>query len=160
MEREILMEGPGSSEDRLSPRPRGALLSRLLPHEITNVEIYQSCLPAVTTACSATIATCRDSHLHRCALIEKALAILGVPVTYQAGLWGTFATILMSAATYLGDEAILAVLELEEEETLSSYRECLERIDQPTGDWLREYCVREQLVTFGAVHDLRLRLSQ
>jgi len=144
------------STTRIIPPPAVMIevLNRLLAHEIGAADIYDACLADIPSPATVVIESNQDSHVRRSALLRQVIIDRGGDPTTRADFWGSVTAVLMTGATLLGTNAILALLLKGEDETLAAYRTAVDEVDMPTGDWLRDHCMHEQIHTQRTVHEL------
>jgi hypothetical protein len=107
-----------------------AALTLLLAGEIAAVETYRTAIQKIKDIeVLPTLGQCLNCHASRITTLRNVLEHHGITPPQTAGPWGTFASLMESAAMMLSDTAAIAVLAAGEYYGLETYRSCAEKLD-------------------------------
>jgi len=99
------------------------LLNSFLRGEISAVESYRKALGVLTNSShAAQLAECKKSHEERIAILTEQVRKLGGNPADSSGVWGTFAKLVESGATALGEKGAIAALQQGEEHGSKDYQ--------------------------------------
>ncbi|MBC8069580.1 MAG: DUF2383 domain-containing protein [Deltaproteobacteria bacterium] len=119
-------------------------IRELLRGELAAVETYERALEQLSGDPLATpVQAIHAEHVRAVYLLRERLAIYTDEPVTSSGAWGTFATVVESAANLLGHGPALRVLQEGEQHGIRRYEDTLE---QATVDAKTQLLIREQLL--------------
>lgn len=135
-------------------------LNSFLRGELSAAETYQLALQKLDrSAHRAVLEQCARSHQDRARLLAEEVARRGGEPSRSSGLWGTFARLVESGASALGDKAAIAALEEGEDHGRNDYRRDMKDLDPAAREFVQTSVLPEQNRTHQAMSTLKKSLS-
>lgn len=108
-----------------------AHLAQLLRKEIAATQAYTEAIEAVESSAQVreVLETCLESHQDRSELLVRSIQVLGGEPPTDAGLLGSFASIVEAGSARVGDKAAIRTLEQGESLELADYETHIDELD-------------------------------
>jgi hypothetical protein len=97
----------------------------------------------------------RNSHQMRVEKLSERIRRMGGDVPESAGAWGSFVTLLESAATAIGDNMAVSCLEEGEDHGLRDYHGDRDKLDADTQRFIRDDILPGQIDTHRVMSNLK-----
>lgn len=137
-----------------------ARLNSLLRGELAAVLAYQRAFERVRHFPEKhDLVECEQSHRERAELLRGRILQLGGEPVESAGAWGTFATLVESAAAAVADKLAIRVLQEGEERGLRGYTRPMADLDPASRALVRSRLLPEQLRTERLVREAKTALG-
>jgi Domain of unknown function (DUF2383) len=135
-------------------------LSSLCRGEISAVETYAQAMNSPSlTAFTPQLRRCQQSHQQRRHLLAWRIQALGGIAPESSGAWGIFARMVEGCATAIGEKAAIAALKEGEEHGLDNYRECFDKLDANSREFVHQRLFPAQQETHRVIGTLTFSLE-